>query len=152
MVNPTLLEILVRWLRRSEEILANASSQTSSVGQREQIKHGLDGWIHVDSTGWQHAVSRIQIGNRCDARGPKAVDQGLECAEEERLFFPDWSAQDSAELVAFERWNRLICRIEEVFRIERRVSEELEDGTVILVRAGPCDCVDNASCGTPEFR
>jgi hypothetical protein len=93
MVNPALPEILVRWLWRSEEILANASSQTSSVGQREQIKHGLDGWTHFDSAGWQDTDSRVQIGNRRDARDTKAVDQGLECAEEEGLVFPDWSPQ-----------------------------------------------------------
>src|SRR5258707_15233339 len=57
MVDSSLREILIGWLRRGEEILRHASSQVLAVGLRKQVEIRLYRPIHFHLAAWQRPLS-----------------------------------------------------------------------------------------------
>ena len=84
--------------------------------------------------------SRRRTGDVRQPRQPQPLHQPFQPAEDKRLVLADGAAGRESELVPLERRRR--ADIEKVGRVHDAVAEELEPGTVWLVRAGFRDDTD----------
>src|SRR6266496_1276639 len=104
MVDAALAEILVRGLRRGEEILSDASAEVPAVRQWKQgVEKRLDRRVYSNRTRRQQPQPGIGIRHGSNPSNAQAIDQRFEGRKKERAVSPDRPAQHSAELVPLER-------------------------------------------------
>src|SRR5215510_9618917 len=129
MIDASLEEVFVGGLRRRKEVLRDSAAEVAPIRQRkESIEEGHDRRIHG-------SLPRACRGNGRYARHAQPVDQRFERPEEEGLVSAYGAACGNPELITLERWNRIRSGVEEVFRVDGRIAEELERGAAQLVCA-----------------
>ena len=153
MIDPDLPEVLVGRLGRREKVFRSASAERPSVGVwKQRVEVRGDRGVDRDGSSRQDAHTRVVVRNRRHAGDAEPLDERLERPEVERLVLCDRPADHRAELMPVEIRNRLVGRIEEVLRIQRRVAIELECRSAHGIGAGPRDGIDHATGGPAELR
>src|SRR5687767_7338529 len=64
--------------------------------------------------------------------------EALVIEEKERPIVHNGAANRSTEIVAFKGWDRIVRRIKKIFRIQRRIAQEMIKRSVNLVGTGLC--------------
>ena len=77
--------------------------------------------------------------------------QAFIAREEEQFIFLDWSAHNTAKLIALESWNFLVRRIEVVLGVECAVAQEFKAGTMKCVRSRIGDHVHHTARNQSVF-
>src|SRR5262245_17680104 len=138
MIDPALREVLVGRLRERELQLAHTAAKRSAIGSRkEDIEISRNGRMQLHRTGGEDAAPRVVIRDSRQTCDPKPLDQPLVGDEEKRLVAAQRASEDAAELVARERRNRFVLRIEVALTIHRRGPPECEQRSMQDGAAGP---------------
>ena len=123
-------ELFFGRLRLCEEKFRHASSKVASVRQREEsLQISRNRRVQGDrGPAGQPALPRVGVGHVRDAGDAQPFDQRFSIGrEEESLVFANRAADGAAELIALESGNLLVRRVEEVFRVERRIAMKFEE-------------------------
>src|SRR6266516_2370260 len=151
-VDSPLHEMFIGRLRSREQVFTDAAGESSAVRQRKQVQVRSDLRVQWNRAPINNAAPGIRVRDECRSADAQPFNEPLISKEVKCLVALNRSAQRRPKLVSLKRRDRPVVRIEEIFRIKDRITQEFEGGSVKTILTGSRHGIDHTTGRSPEFR